>query len=57
MKIVGTNGMRRLEHVAKIVGPSSAAAQALAEYARRSKAGEEVVILEGPHSLLVGPRP
>jgi len=49
-----------LELVARIIGPQSAAAQALAEAARRRSAGEDVAIYEGRKRdsglLFVGPR-
>jgi len=52
-----TGQLQRLRHVARIIGPSSAAAQALAEYDRRTAAGEDVTIFERPRSIIVGPSP
>jgi len=54
---VGSNGMKRLQHVARILGAGTAAAKSLAEYERRKADGEDVAIFEGRHSLIVGPRP
>lgn len=49
-----------LEIVAQIIGPRSAAAQALAEAARRRATGEDVAIYQGHKrdsgTLFVGPR-
>jgi hypothetical protein len=56
-QVVGTNGMRRLEHVARIIGEQSSAAKALAEHKRRTEAGENVVIFETGSTLIVGPLP
>lgn len=46
-----------LERVARIIGPSSAAAQTLAELDRRLKAGENVCAYQAGNSFYVGPAP
>ncbi|KKN96149.1 hypothetical protein LCGC14_0170780 [marine sediment metagenome] len=45
-----------LEATARILGPESAAAQTLAEGARRESAGEIVVFFQADNRLFVGPR-
>jgi hypothetical protein len=45
-----------LEATARILGPECAAAQTLAEGARRERAGEIVVFFQADNRLFVGPR-
>ena len=49
--------VERAERLARIMGEHSASAQALAELKRRQTAGEDVVLLVGGSTILVGPRP
>jgi hypothetical protein len=49
--------LKRLRHVARIMGPSSASAKALNEYDQRIAAGEDVTIFEDHRSIVVGPTP
>lgn len=46
-----------LERIVQIVGPQSAAAQALAELDRRIQAGEHVAAYQAGQSFFVGPAP
>lgn len=46
-----------LERVARIVGPHSAAAQALTELDKRIKAGERVAAYQAGTAFYVGPAP
>lgn len=47
----------RAERLAKIMGESSAAAQALADLKRRKARGEDAVLLVAGSMIFVGPRP
>lgn len=47
----------RAERLAKIMGESSAAAQALVELKRRRALGEKAVLLVAGSTILVGPDP
>ena len=47
----------RAERLAKIMGPSSAAAMALVELKQRRDEGEDAVLLIWGEMILVGPRP
>ena len=46
-----------LAMLARIIGPSSAAAQALAEGRRRQADGESITYFQSGSTILVGPRP
>lgn len=49
--------IKQYERVARIMGPSSASALALAEYRRRRAGGEDVEIFQTGRTLIVGPSP
>lgn len=46
-----------LERIVRVIGPQSAAAQALAELDRRIAAGEHVAAYQAGRSFFVGPAP
>lgn len=45
-----------VERVARIIGPQSGAAKAVAEHAQRTARGEDVIYFRGENLWVVGPR-